>query len=556
MISVMTPYRAIFGAATTVVVLVIGGALIAIVDAGAVTTAWMVAGTFGLVTIGLIGFLATRSRRAEEREATRGEIPQPTSPDAYAPESALGAAWFAGIALLVYGLALPLLSVTGSTDKPAALILLCVSTYSGVRIARELLLGARRWLVLTFHTFCFVFLGVAPLMQLGAGTLHWAAPATDNVLAQAAFLCLAGILAFDAGVGIVSSRWGQLRAMTTANRPRHPEALISDRALLVLGIASAASIALFVNMGGMSVVLASRAEMQATLCRSSDLANCGIVSAVVRVPPALLAIAALGASNLGRRPIRWLALLIGLVGLFMTANPVSTARFWFGAVGIGLLGIVIARHAVRRAVFWTLLPAALLLVFPVLDVGRYAGWTPNIDLDPSAIVEKQDFDAFQQVVNGIVYTQTYGHRNGAQLESAVFFFVPRGIWEDKALPTGTLVAGSLGFANTNVSAPLWEEGYVDFGPTGVIALLLVLGMVVGVVEVASGALRSSRAAPFVFIPLVAGYGIFLLRGSLLPVIGTLAVIMVLVFITWWLSRMSPDSVAHHRSASIATRARS
>lgn len=444
--------------------------------------------------------------------------------------SSLTAQWIALAVLYGYGVALPLLAFAETRGGTARWALLAIAVYSGARIAYEIGRGARRWLVLSFHTFCLVFFGIAPLLQIGAGTLYWAALASDEVLTRAALVCVAGIAAFEVGLWAVLRRAKEHGESAAPGRTAAPSAAGAGRALAILMAFTAVSLLLFARIGGLGAVLASRAEMQAVMCPGTDLSVCGIVGAVVRVPPVILAIVAIVALRRRRGVLGWCALALGAVALLLTANPVSTARFWFGAIGVGLFGVLMARSQVSRILMWVAFPLLILLVFPVSDFARTAGWSGRVSLDPSAVVDKQDFDAFQQVANGVVYVDSFGNRNGAQLLSVALFFVPRSVWQEKAQPTGAMVTSAYGFQNTNVSVPPWEDGYVDFGMAGAVSLLFLLGLLVGALETHAAEWWSSSSIGPAFLPLAAGSGIILLRGSLLAFAGMVVASVLLVAI--------------------------
>ena len=306
--------------------------------------------------------------------------------------------------------------------------------------------------------------------------------------------------------------------------------------------------------------------MEAALCSlqpSGGLAECGVVSALVRVPPVILTVIALGVHHTSHGSLTRLAVAVGIVSLFLTANPVSAARFWVGAATIGVLGAALMSSLHARLIIWLALPALLILIFPMLDFGRDRGWSADFSIRLEVVTQKQDFDAYQQIANGITYVDVYGTRGGTQLSSALLFFVPRSVWSDKAPATGPLVATSLGVTdNTNVSAPLWEEAYVDFGFGGVLAIMGALGFAVALLEAAvrRSVLRGGGLT-VVVAPFFAGYGVFLLRGALLPAIGLLAVAIMLVWSIRRLGLMPPresggSSNARHqgsrRTAGIAS----
>ena len=422
-----------------------------------------------------------------------------------------------------------------------------------------------------FHSFAYVFLAVVPIVQLQAGALIWLVDPSPTVLVSAAGIGLVGTVMFDAGLLLGrSGARGSDPMNDSAHHPTHMESDASktvapqeprpryttDRALVILVALALLSLTLFGLRGGFGLVFASRAEMEAALCSvgpAGGLAECGLVMALVHVPPVLLLIAAIGLRRQASTLIAWLALSVGLLATFVTANPASNGRFWAGAVAIGLVGVVIRRSLSARVAFWLLIPALLILVFPTLDFARQRDWTFDLTLHPESLTDKQDFDAFQQISNGVVFVEAFGTQDGAQAAASLLFFVPRGIWPDKAPATGPMVATALGISdNTNVSAPLWEEAYVDFGLGGVALVLGALGLVVSKLET----MRKRRSTEGdelldVTAPFLAGYGVFFLRGPLLPAIGLLAVIVGVILVVRWagVRERSRILAARHRPPS-------
>lgn len=471
------------------------------------------------------------------------------------------------VAFIAYSIAIPLVAAIGLGGSPitwieAAGILLGLTLYSGTRIAYELGRDAPRWFVLIFHSFTYVFLGVTPLAQIGARILLWVVAPSSNVLVEAAVVCLVGVVTFDLGLWVSGSFVSR-----PARQPPVRSGLLkptADRALAFLVALSLLSLVLLWTRGALGFVLSSQSEMAAVLCPvmpTGDLAECGVTTALVRVPPVLLMIVALGLHDRAGRVVGRTAIIVGLLCLVLTANPVSAPRIWLGAAAIGVLGALASRSVRSQRLLLLAIPAVLILVFPVLDFARYGGWTANVSPSSDAIVQKQDFDAFQQVANGITFVDAYGTRGGSQISSALLFFIPRSLWSDKAPATGPLVTASLGVtANTNVSAPLWEEAYVDFGLAGVVAALGLLGCLTAYLELA---VQSSSArgggVGMVVVPYFAAYGVFILRGSLLPAIGPLAFAILLLLLVRRLtlervsvpgvSRLEPPAFRGSRTAS-------
>jgi hypothetical protein len=454
---------------------------------------------------------------------------------------------FAALAAAVlYGCILPPVLAfdqlaSGSSRVVPAALMLALATYSALRVAWELAIGAQRWFVLIFHSFAYVFLAIAPLVQLDADSFLWLVDASPPVLTAAATISLVGTVMFDAGLLLgrthdrsapPSSR--DARRVVTEPAPAGAR-YRTNRALLILTALVVVSLAIFGVRGGFGLVFASRAEMESALCSigpSGGLAECGLVMALVHVPPVLLLILGFGLRSHANRFLAWSAIAIGAFATFVTANPASNGRFWAGAVAVGLVGVAIRSSLKGRLAFWLLIPALLVLIYPTLDFARQRAWSFDLSIHPETLTDKQDFDAFQQIANGVIFVDTFRIRGGSQAAASVLFFVPRSVWQDKAPATGPMVATALRVPdNLNVSAPLWEEAYVDFGLPGVAAMLAAMGFVVARLETKrqrhadGGDHLLGLTAPF-----LAGYGVFFLRGPLLPAVGLLAVVALVVIL--------------------------
>ena len=104
---------------------------------------------------------------------------------------------------------------------------------------------------------------------------------------------------------------------------------------------------------------------------------------------------------------------------------------------------------------------------------------------------------------------------------ALLFFVPSAMWSTKPLATGIFLADYL-IVNysmwfTNLSAPLIAEGYLDFGPFGVVAYAGVAAFVVTLLNKIA-----RRSTKWVWHPMAVYGAVFLmivLRGSLMIALG-------------------------------------
>jgi hypothetical protein len=138
---------------------------------------------------------------------------------------------------------------------------------------------------------------------------------------------------------------------------------------------------------------------------------------------------------------------------------------------------------------------------------------------------------FAQVHTAVEYVDRDGHRFGRQLLGSALFLVPRTLWTGKPVDTGDLMHDAVGYpTRLNQSSPLWTEFYVDGG-----FLLVILGFLGYGWISARLQRRLDEQHPFslgaVLVPILAGYQLYVLRGSLLGATPRLAVLLGLVFLT-------------------------
>jgi hypothetical protein len=141
-----------------------------------------------------------------------------------------------------------------------------------------------------------------------------------------------------------------------------------------------------------------------------------------------------------------------------------------------------------------------------------------------------DYDAFQQLMNAVVCAGERGWAYGWQLLGTALFWVPRGIWLGKPVPSGQLVAEAMGYPYQNLSLPLWGEFYLDGGVVATIVLFVAYGFLVRRLEAAYISDQSGTDS-FVrlLVPLYAAFQVFLLRGTLM---SALAFLMPVVALLW------------------------
>lgn len=186
-----------------------------------------------------------------------------------------------------------------------------------------------------------------------------------------------------------------------------------------------------------------------------------------------------------------LVLVLFLVFLFWFKNPLTEKRNALGPIYIGLIFLFLPRLLNSNAKTLFFMFFSMVVVFPLSAIITHTSATmreilikPRILLDQfegegiGEVFNTLHYDAFANIGATIDYIGYEGYAYGNQLLGAFFFFVPRGLWQDKPISTGQLVGEHLidtyDFTYSNLSNPMVSEGYINFGIFGIILLALLL----------------------------------------------------------------------------------
>lgn len=390
----------------------------------------------------------------------------------------------------------------------------------------------RRLFSMTFWLFVYVFLGIAPMIQLRLGRdtstagninhdLDW--PTTAVVFVGcAAFL----------------GAWLTRRRAASLDR-KIPE--LSSRRVNFLTLGAMIVAGYYVSKIGFSNLFISRLSLdyvravvwpdRTTASLITGAAQMGLlVSVVAQIHVRKAKKAA------GERAGIFL-LLLAIVFLFACVNPISSPRYVFGTVLLAVLASSGAfstlgkfRVAAMGAIF------GMVYLFPIADMFR-SSLTPNTkSQNPLEAMLSGDFDSWSQVTNSIEYVASYGHTWGSQMLGVVFFWVPRSIWPDKPIDTGSLLADFKRYDFRNLSAPLWGELMVNGGWVALVVGMFLIGVAIRRLDHATELALKSSSAPGVLGSILPFYLLLLLRGSLLQSMAYLSVILV----TYVFVRRKPD----------------
>ena len=178
------------------------------------------------------------------------------------------------------------------------------------------------------------------------------------------------------------------------------------------------------------------------------------------------------------RSVFMLLLLIPMLLLTSIANnPFSIPRFdFFGFIFVLVYASGKFISPRSKVIFVGALVAGQVLVLPLVDTLSRGETGDEFKFDPFLYLSTHgDFDGLQSVLNTYLLVQKDGHSYGWQLLGSLLTFVPRDVWPTKAFATGQAAGEAMGFAFTNLSAPLPAEIYVDFGILGLLVIPFCIG---------------------------------------------------------------------------------
>lgn len=437
-------------------------------------------------------------------------------------------------------LLLPLIFLAQSTHIHIASLSLIPITlilfYSISHLAVIAASRAQQIVTTTFWVFVYIFLGLAPLLQIATGAFPWPGQYNDLLLAKAGLIVITGLLAFDIGRHLIPAR-SHFFFPKLLQRPIN-KAIIPYLATIALAITPY----ILRRAGGLEMLIAPRSTRNQFLMQELRLPEMMLLTHGLNTPVYVLLVASLAIWISKRKRLldtgwRWKLMTIALLVITLILNnPISTARFKVGTILLSLFFLLPWRRWSSSVTVGGLI-FALILVFPFADLFRStldSTISQRVSENPIAreVAENGDYDAFQMIVNSAVTLESTNLQLGRQLSGALLFWVPRSMWSNKPISTGQWVAEHYGYEYTNLSAPLWAELFVDGGWLLLIVGFIGYGYLVRVMDQWHATNRNAGTVQVVsvLVPIYAGYQIFLLRGALMPSIAYLTpMVLVAIF---------------------------
>lgn len=451
-----------------------------------------------------------------ESVLTRAEIEQPL------PAPFLGTV--VAVILAVIAPMLILMAVRGDMSHSNFLGPMVIAILAALRLAVIVGARARRLFEMVFWLYVYVFLGIAPMIQMRIGADTDTTPGVNHNLDwQTSGVVLAGCTAFLLGILIFRGRNGSSGDLVIRRVSR------SRANVLTLGML--AFFAYYASRVGFSNLFTSRQQLD--LVRSmvwTDTTTAALMAGITSMGLLVSTIAQLQRRRqaaLDGHPKPVLMPLVSLGALLMCVNPISSARYAFGTVFLALIGAFGAYATVKRFRVVTLAAVfGMVYLFPIADMFRRS-------IDPSAKSQNPlqsmlsgDFDSFSQITNTIDYVGAHGISWGNQMLGVLLFWVPRSMWPGKPLDTGVIVAQWKMYGFSNLSSPLWGEFFINGGWALVVVGMFAFGILIGRLDRSSERVLATTGWPSVMACILPFYLLIVLRGSLLQSMASLAVILV------------------------------
>ena len=150
-------------------------------------------------------------------------------------------------------------------------------------------------------------------------------------------------------------------------------------------------------------------------------------------------------------------------------SPTAIARWQTATLYIPFL-IIFTRVWEKPYIMQLSLIAGLFIVFPFLDKFRsFKSWS---DFDFKFNFEWTKYSHFDSYQNFVRVIETDFVTYGNQLKGALLFFIPRSLWIEKPIGSGSNLAIKMDYVFGGISMPFIAEGFVNFGLIGSLLFMM------------------------------------------------------------------------------------
>lgn len=169
---------------------------------------------------------------------------------------------------------------------------------------------------------------------------------------------------------------------------------------------------------------------------------------------------------------RFFGMILLLSILLILYNPLNAARFNLVQVYLPI-SLIFLPILLRFHIFSSLIFFGMVILMPILSTTTRFGLKSDFsDFNLSATKFFEYFDQVSYMLHLTQMTLERGFEYGQSTLSVVLFFVPRDIWESKALSIALVIGNDLFprqvVGTNNLAAPIVSDFYLDFGLAGVL----------------------------------------------------------------------------------------
>lgn len=361
----------------------------------------------------------------------------------------------------------------------------------------------------TFWYFNFFFLFLAPFLQYISNYHMWGYYISDELHIKTNLWIIIWMLIYTFVNKVVK--------IENRDKKEIKEIKITKKMLNVFLVISIVALILGIALIGFSNLF-ERSKNNVDL--GADNIS-GVIVSFIRTIPVYATLYAIYYYQKNKTGILYIIILF-MVTILLN-YPVSITRYWIGAVYIGLM-IILLRRKLKNKTFDIGMIAVFAIIFPIFQLFKWYNLSDlingNVKIDNLInVYNNADFDAYSMFARAFLYVEKISITYGKQLFSSIFFFIPRSIWNTKAIPTGQLIAEAQNQWFTNLSCPLIAEGYMNFGYVGIIIYAVLIGIGIKYLDnLYWNKEKDIRIAIDFVYPFGIGLLIFLLRGAFHPVV--------------------------------------
>lgn len=221
----------------------------------------------------------------------------------------------------------------------------------------------------------------------------------------------------------------------------------------------------------------------------------------------------------------FICLLINII-IYYVLNPIGGISRSDLLVLLVIIFGVFDKKFNNKIIFLILIFVGIVLIMPFMNFFK--------TLDTSYIsnpfnFDHPDYDSYQMIMTTVQYTHFNGFSYGKNILTAIFFYIPRSVWNSKSLNSGEIVLTYFNSNFTNVSCPIVAEFYFCGGIFGVIALSIVFGILCKKID--NLYYRNDFLSNSILFSII-GMFFAIFRGSLLQATNyTMAIILTFYVIT-------------------------